>query len=230
MIRTDIISGVKVKMTPLISFHAIVDIDVGLINLIKQEYLDERIFNKDFFTQPIYAIIADLYYRKERNPLLVFAKNKKDTETLNGYYEEFLERCYPEIIDKSVSTELLPLIETFNQTQEIRASILYYRPEELEALEQIPELSSNPKILLKTMSMKEKNEKYGQFFLKTIEEADPFCSCKSKTFYFSASGINLTETNDDIKDSDILGDIMKNHNAISIFDLYKKDIIKRRTE
>ena len=90
MIRTDIISGVKVKMTPLISFHAIVDIDVGLINLIKQEYLDERVFNKDFFTQPIYAIIADRYYRKERNPLLVFAKNKKDTETLNGYYEVFL--------------------------------------------------------------------------------------------------------------------------------------------
>ena len=47
-----------------------------------------------------------------------------------------------------------------------------------------------------------------------------------KTIYFSTSMYNFNEEKDDLKDSDLILDLIKSFNQINIFDMYRKDIIR----
>ena len=73
------------SQTPLISFNSIYDLDIGLIKLIQNEYLDESIFDKNFFNRPLLSMIYDSYHRENFNPLTMFSKSK-DMELLDEYY------------------------------------------------------------------------------------------------------------------------------------------------
>lgn len=209
-------------MAPLISFTSIVDTDVGLVNLIRKEYLDTRVFEKSFFDMDFYKIIKSLYHRKERNLLYLFAKDKSNTELLDSYYNEFIERCMPEILQMSITTEVLSLVEYFNNSQEIKATILCYSEDQLKIIEDEPVLKKNRKVLFSNLSERDK-ESFSQYFFKEVEEIENFKKCRNKTFYISSFRANFTEEND-VKELDFLKDIYRNINAINIFDMYNKDI------
>ena len=48
-----------------------------------------------------------------------------------------------------------------------------------------------------------------------------------KTFYFSTSGLNLNEENNDIKDHEVIREFVYNGDMVSVFDMYRMDIIGR---
>ena len=114
----DIINGAS-KMAPLISFYTIVDIDVGLIRLIKREYLNPSVFDVEFFRRPLISIIHDLYYRKMQNPIYLFAKDNIEKEKIDQYYSDFLNEKMDDILDLSVTTSMEDLIELFADSSEI---------------------------------------------------------------------------------------------------------------
>ena len=143
-------------MAPLISFDSIVDTDVGLVNLIRKEYLDTKVFNKDFFDMQFYEILKQLYHRKEKNLLYLFAIDTSNTELLDSYYNEFMERCMPQILEMSITTEILTLIDQFNSSQEIKSTILCYSEDQLRIIQEEPTLKKNRKVLLSDLTEKEK--------------------------------------------------------------------------
>ena len=53
----------------------------------------------------------------------------------------------------------------------------------------------------------------------------PFSDVVEKTFYITTSGLNLNESHDDLKDSNILNEIILGRNQINIMDMYRQDII-----
>jgi hypothetical protein len=218
MIDTKIASGAK-KLAPLVSFNALIDTDVGLIKLIYKEYLNPTTFDVSFFRQDIKSIILQLYRRKTLNPLLLFALNKNDVETLDSYYQEFFEKRRKDIYKLSVNTEVMSMISYLNESNESNTSILYYNDEQLEILMDEPTLVKNKKVDFNNLILEEK-ESYSQFFFKTIEEARDFDALRYKTFYFPRAGYNLNDANNDLKDSEIITNIVTSRNQINIYDLY----------
>lgn len=222
-----VISGADNKMAPLISFHTIFDIDVGLIQLIFDEYLDPKVFNKKFFYRPLIDIIRDLYYRKKENILNLFTNEDVDQEILDNYYKEFLNICMDKILDRSITTEIINMISIFNNTSEINPTILYYNKKQKELLDDEPLLKKNKKVCLSELNS-ERRKSFSQYYFKYIDELTPFAQCRAKTFYISNHGLNLNETQDDIKDSDLIIKIIKGRNQIGIFNLYNEEILRRK--
>ena len=126
------IGGVVSYHAPLFSFHSIYDIDIGLVNLIKEKYLDEKVFDLAFFQQPKLKIISDMYTRKNSNPLTVFAHPNISIEDLDDYYNQFLQKEYEYIYENCVSTEVLNYIKLFENDKDYDPSILCYNDYEVK--------------------------------------------------------------------------------------------------
>lgn len=112
---------------PLVPFNCIFDTDIGMIELIRNEYRSPDIFNIEYldsFTSNR-DLIGILYHRKCLNPLLLFMNNKEDTETADDLYNQFMDTKYVDILQHSVYTGLYKLVSYFNYSEEI-APILAY--------------------------------------------------------------------------------------------------------
>ena len=220
------VSGANsVTMAPLISVSTIFDLDYGLIRLIEKEYMDTRVFDPNYFERnDKLDIIKDLYYRPFKNPLYCIAKPNIEREELDEYYVEFLESCRNDILDNSVSTEMLNVIALFNTNNEIHTSVLYYDDYQKEALLEEDEINNIPLISLQQLSSYSKRNSFSQYYFRSIEELKPFLKCDSKTFYIANMPINLNEEQDDIVDHPYIKEILfMNH--INIFNIYNEIIL-----
>lgn len=210
-------SGAVITMAPLISFHTLVDSDVGLIRLIQKEYLDPSVFDVSFFDRPLDDIVMDLYNRNTANPLCLFSKENR--EVLDDYHTQFFKNRGKAILELSIITNVMDMISYFNSSNEIKATILYYSDLQKDILDSIPELDNNDKVCIDPINVLQ----YPQYFFKYIQEADFFASdVTGKTFYISTFGPNLNEERNDIRDCETISKISENNNALSIFNLYSK--------
>lgn len=119
---------------PLVPFNCLIDTDVGLIELIKDDYRSPDIFDiglLDSFPSNK-GIINTLYRRTTRNPLIPFMVNKEDIETANDLYVQFITKEYKSIIERSVVTGLYRLLHYFTLSEEIAPMISYSNDIELE--------------------------------------------------------------------------------------------------
>ena len=228
MMNKSLTGGANSKLAPLISFDTIVDTDVGLINLIRYFYLDPTVFDENWFNRPMVKVIADLHYRSQENPLYLIS-NPNDTrlnkyEILDEYYQEFISTKEVDILKHSVTSGVLNLIDQFNKSGEIKTTILCYTENQRDIIRSEPALAYNTTILFDEI---EDMNKYNQFFFKRIEEAEPFKDLKYKTIYFSDFKMNLNESGEDLKEIDLIDQFALNHNAINIFNMYRKDILEK---
>ena len=229
MIKQNAFGGAIEKMAPLISFDMIIDTDMGLINLIKNEYLDPTVFEISFFDQSMFKILLDLYKRRVDNPLELFAKEGIPKVELDGYYKEFKETCYEKILSYSISTEIYNLIGTFNTVPEITSTILCYNQAQLDILKNETKLSQNSKILLSELTDIGSLNQYEQFFFKWINEAYPFINLVSKSFYFATHGLNISDKKSDIKTDDgLIIELTRKKNNINVLDMYDIELIERK--
>ena len=86
MIKLDTLTP-NFRQNALISINALIDIDIGLFTLIKEQYLDPSIFNVDYFKESnILDYINTTYYRKVDNPLYLISNiNDKNLLDELGY-------------------------------------------------------------------------------------------------------------------------------------------------
>lgn len=111
---------------PLIPFSCIFDTDVGLIQLILDEYASEEYFD----LQKMYDLSTDrkqlikfLYQREHENPLVEFAQPGISTDVMDDLYRQFIESEYEKIIERSVHSGLYELLCAFNSAEEVRTFI-----------------------------------------------------------------------------------------------------------
>ena len=218
----------EIKFTPLISFYAIVDRDIGLVKDILINYRNENVFDlkKD---KKYFEILAEVYKRKEENPLYYLLKvdNEESRSFVDECYQEFITEREAEILSYAVTTDIYNLVRQFINSSEIIPTILYYTQAQKDVIDKDPLLSK-----IKSISIDELNEypqsrsQFEQFYFKYLEEAAIFWELNNRTFYFSTTGRNLNESNDDINISnEEVFEIYKKGNKINLFDIYRTDII-----
>lgn len=213
--------------SPLISFHSIIDEDMSLIKYILKDFRNPSIFDLDRAKNMTYTdIVGELYRRKYENPLYIFAKDGKH-DFLDECYREFIDTKEEDILFNGVTTEMFKVVKNFKVSGYINPVILYYTQAQEKVLEE--ELNDIKRVSIDELNdggNKRKNV-YGQFYFKRLEEVKPFEDLNKKTFYFSSFGLNLNDTNDDLKDNDLILRMIKGENKINIFDMYRMDIIGR---
>ena len=225
--------GVMSYHAPLFSFHSIYDIDIGLVNLIREKYLNDKVFDPLFFKQSKLKIISDMYRRTESNPLTVFAKPDISKEDLDDYYNQFLEKEYQYIYDQCVSTEILNYIDFFTEDKEINPTILCYNDYEQKIVKDETILKQ-----LKIQRLDENNllsvdiqRSYSEFYVKRVEELDIFDKVLDMSFYISSFGPNF-ELNDKnekvIKQTKVIDiNTVCPINSFNIFDMYNGKYFER---
>lgn len=230
------IGGVMSYHAPLFSFNSIYDIDIGLVNLIRKKYLDERVFDPLFFKQPKLKIISDMYTRLESNPLTVFARPNISKEDLDDYYRQFLDKEYKFIYEECVSTEILNYIKMFESDTDYDITILCYTDYEVKIVKDEPILK-NKKILRvnKELRLDKKTQgSYSEVFVKKVEEIELFPNAIDITFYISSFGPNFdpnhrpNSENPMIKETSVL---VRNSlfpmNTFNIYDMYNGKYFER---
>lgn len=238
LLAKKIIGGLDILTSnPLFSFNTLVDKDVGLVLYVLKEFRNDTIFNLELADSlSIEELIGRIYRRKDKNPLLVIAKenlSEDKIKLLNDAYLEFITERPNTILSYSLTTEIPNVINSFiNNGQDLNPHILYYTDGERALLEgktfnfdkEVPLVSIDD--ILKQRDIN-RGKNFTQFYLKFVEEADPFNQLLSKTFYFASTGVNLDENNDNFRLdlSPKIYDIITRGNYINLFDMYQRDII-----
>lgn len=89
-------------LNPLIDFNFILDTEIGLIRLIREQFQDDRAFKLDILNKSDRAILSLLYSRKDPNPLSVIS-TEDNIEHIDALYKSFMDNCKEEIIQRSVA-------------------------------------------------------------------------------------------------------------------------------
>ncbi len=222
------------KQNILISINALIDIDIGLFSLIKDEFLDPNVFNVDFFIQSdTLKFISTTYLRLDENPLYNVSI-LKDHNLLDEYYVQFITDMYNDIYDRSMYTDVLKLLNMFCSTGELTTSILYYKDYSFDMLQKDIESGVLPNniSLVDAKTLKGRDlDKFNQIYLRSIHEFDmlPFNSFTTpKNFYISSFGPNYDHKGL-LKRNKSLSSIMfgKLMHDITIFDMYNLNNLKR---
>ena len=91
------------QIRPLFPFNTIFDTDFGLIKLIQQDYRNEDVFDLQILDLPDDDIKDLLVKRTRVNPLQIIMKEYNEN-TAREYYNQFMEREYTTILEKSAFT------------------------------------------------------------------------------------------------------------------------------
>ena len=222
----------------LISMNALVDIDIGLIKLIREQYLDPSVFNVELLSSAsIIDVINTTYMRTDQNPLYDFA-SITDKKTLDEYYVEFFTTVYNDIYDRSTYTDILHLIDLFIDTNEMDVSILYYNDYALSQFKKDQEngvLSPDVEFVNAKTARTKDLDNFDQFYFRSIYELDKLQLSdlkRSKTFYISSFRPNYYPENLQLRKTEALNALTtsKLYHSFAIFDIYNSSIFHKKEE
>lgn len=223
-----------IKSTPLVSFECLIDTDIGVIRYCLNEFPNPTYFNLEKMNNLHRLELIGLEYkRKVKNPLLVASNDNlldQDKEFLDECYKEMIDTKYQSILSYSYSTEFVNAIKLFKDSGDINPTILISNDYQKTIIENHPIMSQFPMISISEIKSGDIDpDMFSQFYFRYLDEALPFTSTKitGKTFYFSTSGLNLNEENNDLIDHQAIQDCIHYGNLVSVFDMYRMDIIGR---
>lgn len=214
------------KPTPIFSFKTLVDLDMGLVNLVMTKYNDADTFDFSPLVNYTYQdIISLVYFRPMENPLYPFLTEYTDEkiEFVDKCYKEFKETKEKDIIDIGVITEIPNLISTYSKSGGMKPVIFYYNEDQLSLLNEMTILDHIEKIRVEDISM----NRFSQFYLMDCEEAEFIQTARYKTIYFASHQRNMDRLEADLKEDKTLFTLLGNHNQFNIFDVYKQEIINK---
>ena len=215
------IAKASLKSKLLIDFNCYVDTEFGLLSLIKDNYMDDNVFDRELLNQDSNKIILSLINRKKSNPLSIIANKQVSDEDLDDYYKEFMDQEYDKILELSVITELKSLIELSKTEPAIHVTILCKDQREIDILKDDDTLENAEFILDK---LENDYSKYSSFYFKYINENIDKFIYRYKTYYFSKYMINFDDKYD-LKESNIVNKIIYSGGSIEILDLYNKSYL-----
>ena len=212
------IARASLRSEILIDFNCYIDTEVGLIRLIREKYLDEKVFNVDLLRSNLRVIIKMLMERKEANPLYLFANEDISRKDLDDYYYQFMDEEFDNILSRSVTTEIAHWIQLLKSEPSIHITFLCHNQKEKNVLTK-EEFLRGKQFILETDDID--FSKFTQFFFKYISEDIDKYIFKYKTYYFSKYLLNFTD-DFNMKYPEIVDKIMYKSSEIEILDLYNK--------
>ena len=219
--------NIATKQHVLISFNALYDIDIGLIELVRERYSNKNVFNHEKLYQPNIIILAEMYSRKDKNPLYMFANEDISKEDLDSYYKEFLEKEYSAIYEKAIYTDLINLINVIRADKSMDVTISYYDDNQKKYLENDNYTKSIRKIDVKDIYKNDKSFKYDFVYLQSLDELIHYYMLESSLVYIARYGFNLNEDgsyfnldNDSLK----IFDALNRNNHIGVYEPYNLQV------
>jgi len=208
------------KSSPVISFDVLVDMDLAVAKYCIIHNMPEIDYDR-LKTINYYQLIGLIYRRKCSNPLRVIAKDYIQDDRLDSIYFDLINNHQDEILKIAVFTDMHNLIKEFARSADISPYILCYN-EFQKSLMQDSDLKN-----ITILNLNEAKQNKTQYYLKYLSDIEKFNQNSTDvTFYVSSCGLNLTDDNDDldINREEVL-EIAVNRSKISIFDMYRMDII-----
>lgn len=215
------IAKASLRSEILIDFNCYVDTEFGLIQLIKNEYLDTDVFNIDKINQSYKKILLSLMDREEKNPLSVIANNNTSKNDLDDYYNEFMREEYDKILNLSVTTEMKSLLELMKTEPSIHVAFLCKNEAEVNILKE-DSSTDNCKFIIYEEG-KDYSD-YEAFFFKYITENISKFIYLYKNYYFSKYKVNFDDKFN-LKESKLVDIIISKGGSIEILDLYNKSYL-----
>lgn len=109
----------------LVEFDMIVDTEIGLMRLIRDEYCNKSIFYTSVLEMNDHLLKGLLMERTMFNPLQVPFRDESKVEMMDSFYRQFFEKRYDDILSKSCTTTILKAVKKFIDTEGIiRVTIL----------------------------------------------------------------------------------------------------------
>jgi hypothetical protein len=208
------------KSSPVIAFNTLIDTDLAVVKYCITNNMTDIVNYPKLKTLGYYQLIGLVYRRKCINPLRVIANESVSDEILDLEYEELFKNKEEEILSNATYTDMHFLVKEFTKSTDISPNILCYD----EIQRKIIETSD-----LRSVNVVDTNSariNKSQYYLKYLSDLNKFKDLSYMTFYVSSCGLNLTDENDDLNMTreEVL-EFATNSNKISIFDMYRMDII-----
>lgn len=166
----------------LITFEMLVDTEIGLLDLIKDLYNDESVFNNNILDLDINHLKGLLQSMSDKNPLNLILLNY-DKEQADSFYNEFIEKEYENILVRSPITTLVDMIKKFIDAEsKIKVNILCKNKLEYNHINIIMSdcLESCYKIITENSRENINLETYDTIFIKYMDELLEFKGLEGK--------------------------------------------------
>ena len=165
----------------LLPFETVIDIDIGLWNIIKYQYNNhafflERLINTSEANQKYFMMVRD-----NRNPLLTLLTEPSE-ELADDFYSQFMEQEYDNILELSPNTDICKMLDSMKRDKSsiIRATILC-KDEKQKHIIETRNIQHDSIIIsdYNRVSLKD----YGTIFVKDIKDLDKYRIVEGKTIY-----------------------------------------------
>lgn len=211
----------------LIPFDLVVDLDIGLLKLVRFEYSNNDYFYKGILQGMDDCLRYSLMTREDPNPLSIAAINPDDHETLDEFYKQFMEREYTKIMNLSQDTAISDLTKVSGMTSAsdriVRITIMC-RSEEEKKLINLRKM--NPFRIIVSSPEKIDLSQYKALFVKNAYDLDMYRNVEALNLYIANYGFNLVKdpsrSNAPGLPIDIVAKYSKD-NEINIFTVYNLD-------
>lgn len=211
----------------LIPFDLVVDLDMGLLKLVRFEYNNNDYFYKGILQGMDDCLRYSLMTREDPNPLSIAAVNPDDHETLDEFYKQFMEREYTKIMNLSQDTAISDLTKVSGMTSAsdriVRITIMC-RSEEEKKLINLRKM--NPFRVIVSSPEKIDLSQYKALFVKNAYDLDMYRNVEALNLYIANYGFNLVKdpsrSNAPGLPIDIVAKYSKD-NEINIFTVYNLD-------
>lgn len=107
----------------IVEFDTIVDTDLGLLKMIKEEYIDNDFIEPMLSAMDDTIIISELIDREEKNPLYTILKDEYKSSA-DSLYKEFIDTEYKKILKYSKPTSLFGWTSMVYKTDGIIITII----------------------------------------------------------------------------------------------------------
>lgn len=123
-------------LSVLIDFNFLIDIDIGLIRFIREEFQDSRAFKLDILNKSDREILSLLYSRINWNPLSIISTNENLSD-IDELYKSFIDTYKDEILHRSITykdiNEFIGLV--FSNVNKFGINPIIYTRDDLEKRE-----------------------------------------------------------------------------------------------
>lgn len=211
----------------LIPFELVIDLDIGLLKLVRFEYNKNNYFYKSILQGTDDCLRYALMIREDPNPLSIAAVNPDDKESLNEFYKQFMEREYTKILNLSQDTAISDLTKVSsmsNSADRIVRITVMCRNEEEKKLINVRKI--NPFKVIISNPEKVDLSQYKALFVKNVYDLDLYRNVEALNLYIANYGFNLIQDPDKSNTPGLPIDIVAKYskdNEINIFTVYNLD-------
>ncbi len=167
--------------TLLIPFDCFIDIDLGLMMLLKEKYNNPKIIHNSIFQEKDWYIIYLLANRNDENPLSIILKEEY-LPNKDSLRDQFMNQEYDEILRLSKPNKILELINLMYASDVVDIDILCKDEKEQEYLETLfkdKRINSFVSPYLNKVNI----SKYDSIFIKNYKDIIQYRGLVQKNIY-----------------------------------------------